>query len=178
MNGSVIFSLVQFSLLGFILLYNNHLLDFLFTQGSVLLPPGVTPVDIEPLPYADASYGHAAEVYDTGIASAVVGLRRAMHEQPGIMYDEYFSSEIAYETLKLIGIEEHNIMKDLGITGMVAHIGKGSLAESMNDSSIPTIVLRADMDALPIQEETDVPFKSKGMFVIHLSHLLEVNIRV
>merc|ERR1739848_251838 len=89
-----------------------------------------------------------------------------MHEQPGIMYDEYFASETAYETLKLIGIEEHNIKKDLGITGLVAHIGSGTLEESMA-GSIKTILLRADMDALPIHEETDVPFKSKVPGVMH-----------
>ena len=39
------------------------------------------------------------------------------------------------------------------------HIGSGTLEEAMA-GAIKTILLRADMDALPIHEETDVPFKS------------------
>ena len=88
--------------------------------GDIVLPAGVTPVDIDALPSITSEFGHTSEAYESGVAAAVVGLRRAMHEQPGIMYDEYFASETAYETLKLIGIEEHNIKKDLGITGLVA----------------------------------------------------------
>ena len=83
------------------------------------------------------------------------------------MYEEYDASEIAYNTLRNIGIEEHNIKTGFAITGLIAHIGTGTLEESMENSSIPTILLRADMDALPIHEETDVFFRSRYDNVMH-----------
>ena len=116
--GDTGFMIFQLIVLLTIFLYNNKLLMFA-VRGSVLLPEGISPVEIEALPF-DASFGHAAEVYESGIAAAVVGLRRAIHENPGIMYDEYFASETVYETLKLMGIEEHNIKTGLGITGTIA----------------------------------------------------------
>ena len=137
------------------------------TLAASLLPEGVTPVDLEPLPFEKV--GTTAEVYESGIAAAVVGLRRKIHENPGTMYEEYEASEIAYQTLRAIGIQESNIKRDLGhqtVTGMIAHIGAGTLDTTM-DGEIPTIVLRADMDALPIDELTDVQFKSKVKGVMH-----------
>ena len=136
--------------------------------AASLLPEGITPVELEALPF-EVDVGTTREVYEGGagsIAAAVVGLRRAIHQNPGIMYDEYAASDIAYGTLRAIGIEDANIKRGLGITGMIAHIGAGSL-ESSVAGEVPTIVLRADMDALPIQEETDVPFKSTVPGVMH-----------
>ena len=136
--------------------------------AASLLPEGITPVELEALPF-EVDVGTTREVYEGGagsIAAAVVGLRRAIHQNPGIMYDEYAASDIAYGTLRAIGIEDANIKRGLGITGMIAHIGAGSLESSMA-GEVPTIVLRADMDALPIQEETDVPFKSTVPGVMH-----------
>ena len=136
--------------------------------AAALLPEGITPVELEALPF-EVDVGTTREVYEGGagsIAAAVVGLRRAIHQNPGIMYDEYAASDIAYGTLRAIGIEDANIKRGLGITGMIAHIGAGSLESSMA-GEVPTIVLRADMDALPIQEETDVPFKSTVPGVMH-----------
>ena len=136
--------------------------------AAALLPEGITPVELEALPF-EVDVGTTREVYAGGagsIAAAVVGLRRAIHQNPGIMYDEYAASDIAYGTLRAIGIEDANIKRGLGITGMIAHIGAGSL-ESSVAGEVPTIVLRADMDALPIQEETEVPFKSTVPGVMH-----------
>ena len=96
----------------------------------------------------------------------VIDLRQKLHEVPGVMYEEYEANRIVQSTLKSIGIKEKNIQSGLGITGVIAHIGFGSL-EASKSGSIPTIVLRADMDALPIQEETDVPFKSSVPGVMH-----------
>ena len=90
----------------------------LMSEAKPLLPEGIEAVKVDKLPYED--FGLAEEVYSSGIADAVVGLRRAMHANPGVMYDEYFASETAYETLKLMGIEEHNIKTGLGVTGIVA----------------------------------------------------------
>lgn len=135
-------------------------------KACLLLPDGIEPVEVDKLPFED-TFGYMSEVYAEGIAEAVVGLRRAIHEKPGVMYEEYDASDIAYATLKTIGIKDENIQRGLGVTGMVAHIGSGSLKASMEDDSIKTIVLRADMDALPIHEETDVPFRSTYDGVMH-----------
>ena len=130
------------------------------------LPDGVAAVDV---PRLDANaHGTAAEVYDAGVAGAVVGLRRAIHEKPGIMYDEYEASRIVTETLLAMGIPASNIETGIALTGVIAHLGAGTLASSKaGEGGVPTIALRADMDALPIHEETDVPFKSTVPGVMH-----------
>ena len=134
--------------------------------GGALLPEGISPVEVEPLPFADGYDDEAAELYGSGVAAAVVGLRRAIHEKPGVMYEEYDAAEISYNTLRAIGIEDSNIKTGLGVTGLVAHIGAGTLESSMA-GEVPTLLLRADMDALPIHEETDVPFRSTYDGVMH-----------
>ena len=135
--------------------------------AAPVLPEGISAVKVDKLPFEDG-FGTAEEVYTSGIADAVVGLRRAMHANPGVMYDEYFASETSLETLKLMGVDASDIMTGLGVTGLVAHIGAGTLESTMDvDSSVNTITLRADMDALPIHEETDVPFKSTVDGVMH-----------
>jgi len=79
----------------------------------------------------------------------IVDIRRQLHRFPELMYEEIKTSKLVRETL-----DELDISYESGIaeTGVVATLGSG-------DS--PCIALRADMDALPIQEETDIPFRSE-----------------
>ena len=76
-----------------------------------------------------------------------------LHQIPELLFDLHETSAYIQKELTLLGIPfEANIAK----TGIVAYIGK--------DSSVKqeAIVLRADMDALPVTEETNLPFKSKN----------------
>ena len=154
MMQMMILVLVMLAIMGFV------------SEAKPILPERIEAVKVEKLPYED--FGFAEEVYSSGIADAVVGLRRAMHANPGVMYDEYFASETSVSTLRLMGVSDSDMKTGLGVTGVVAHIGAGSLESTMRaDSSVRTITLRADMDALPIHEETDVPFKSTVDGVMH-----------
>ena len=75
--------------------------------------------------------------------------RRKIHRHPELMYEEFETSKLVQETLTNLGIP---FQKDIAITGVVGMIG---------DGNGPCIALRADMDALPIHEETEVDFKSE-----------------
>tara|TARA_B100000029_G_scaffold516760_1_gene633789 strand:- start:4781 stop:5959 length:1179 start_codon:yes stop_codon:yes gene_type:complete len=78
----------------------------------------------------------------------VIEIRREIHKHPEIMYEEVKTSELIREKLDEMGVDyEYPIAK----TGILAQVGTGSS---------PCIALRADMDALPIQEENDLDFKS------------------
>ena len=83
------------------------------------------------------------------ISDWIINIRRELHEHPELMYEEFKTSELIRRELDKLDIPyKHPIAE----TGVLASIGNGNG---------PCVALRADMDALPIHEETDVPFRSK-----------------
>jgi amidohydrolase len=83
------------------------------------------------------------------VEGKVIAWRRDFHQNPELSNREVRTSRIVAEHLKKLGLEvETGIAK----TGVVALLRTGKPG--------PTIALRADMDALPVTERTDVPFRS------------------
>ncbi|ACS89335.1 M20 metallopeptidase family protein [Thermococcus sibiricus] len=80
------------------------------------------------------------------IKDQIIAWRRDFHMHPELGYEEERTSKIVEEHLKEWGYRT----KRVG-TGIIADIGKEG----------KTVALRADMDALPVQEENDVPYKSR-----------------
>ena len=79
----------------------------------------------------------------------IVDIRRQLHRHPELMYEEVRTSQLVCDTLTELGIP---FERGIAETGVVATLGTG---ES------PCVALRADMDALPIQEQADVSFRSE-----------------
>jgi amidohydrolase len=86
----------------------------------------------------------------------VVDFRRHLHANPELSYQEFNTAKFVAQTLRSFGIEA----TEVATTGLVAEI-KGK------NPNKKTIALRADMDALPITETNDVPYKSKNNGVMH-----------
>lgn len=91
------------------------------------------------------------------IFDELVEFRRDIHMHPEIGYKEFRTQEKIYEALKDTGLE---VSKDYGNTGVLATLyGEGGEGE--------TVLIRADIDALPIQEENDLPYCSKEEGMMH-----------
>ncbi|GGE29580.1 amidohydrolase [Agaricicola taiwanensis] len=85
--------------------------------------------------------------------------RRDLHAHPELAYEEHRTSAFVADKLASFGIDE--VVTGIGRTGVVGVIhGRG-------DTSGKTIGLRADMDALPILEETGLPYASTSNGVMH-----------
>lgn len=90
-------------------------------------------------------------------ADEIVGWRRDFHQNPELGYEVHRTAGRVAELLKAFGVDE--IATGIGRTGVVAVIrGKGPGK---------TIGLRADMDALPINEKTGKPYASGAPGVMH-----------
>ena len=85
--------------------------------------------------------------------------RRDIHENPEILFETHRTSALVAEKLREFGCDE--IVTGIGRTGVVGVI-KGK-----SDSSGKVIGLRADMDALPMNEETGLPYASKTPDAMH-----------
>ncbi|CAN5151077.1 M20 family metallopeptidase [soil metagenome] len=79
----------------------------------------------------------------------VIAWRRDIHEHPELSYQETRTAALAAEHLKQLGIE---VRTGVGVTGVLGILKGGKPG--------PVVALRADMDALPVEERVDVPFKS------------------
>jgi amidohydrolase len=90
-------------------------------------------------------------------AEDVVKLRRHLHANPELSYKEFETAKFVAEKLQLFGL---NPQQGIAGTGIVV------LIEGKNPGR-KTVALRADMDALPIQEKNDVSYKSKNNGVMH-----------
>ena len=85
--------------------------------------------------------------------------RHHIHENPEIAYEEKNTSKFIMNKLNEFGIETH---ADLGGTGIV-----GIIHGKDNGSSNKSIGIRADMDALPMTEKTNLPYSSKNPGRMH-----------
>ncbi len=93
---------------------------------------------------------------DPDIQRRLVDIRRDLHKHPELGWKETRTAARICETLDELAIPYR---KGIGGTGVVAEIA--------GRREGPSIALRADMDALPIQEETGLPFSSKVDGVMH-----------
>jgi amidohydrolase len=95
--------------------------------------------------------------FDTAIAAGLdrihpklVAWRRDIHQNPELGNREHRTAKLVADHLRALGFDE--VREKVAHTGVVGLL-KGGLPG-------PVVALRADMDALPVVEETDVPFKS------------------
>ena len=89
-------------------------------------------------------------------ADELVAIRRDIHAHPEIGFEEKRTSEIVARMLASWGIEVHAGIGKTGVIGILKGRGTGR-----------TIGLRADMDALPMDEQTNLPFASKNPGKFH-----------
>ncbi len=88
---------------------------------------------------------------------SLVKIRRDLH-----MYPELSTKE--FETTKKI----NHWLQEFGISQISTSLQTGTAAEVVGIENGPLVAIRADIDALPIQEESDVPFRSKIAGVAHM----------
>lgn len=87
----------------------------------------------------------------------VIDMRRHLHAHPELSYEEVNTSKFVKAALSKFGVDAQQEMATTGIVALV----KGK------NPNKKTIALRADMDALPIHEANEVPYKSTKPGVMH-----------
>lgn len=87
----------------------------------------------------------------------VIAIRRHIHQNPELSFEEYNTSKFVCDKLSEYGIKYQSGIVKTGVVGLI----KG------NNPTKKTIALRADLDALPILEENEVGYKSVNNGVMH-----------
>ena len=90
------------------------------------------------------------------LRDSLIQWRRDFHQYPELAFQECRTANVIAETLHQMGLEVQTGVAETGVVAMLdgAHDGR-------------TILYRADMDALPITEQTDLPFRSQHDGVMH-----------
>jgi hippurate hydrolase len=94
-----------------------------------------------------------------GMKEEITAWRRDFHENPEILYEVQRTAGIVAEKLRAFGCDD--VVTGIGRTGVVAVI------KGRDTGSGKVIGLRADMDALPMQETTGLPYASKTKGMMH-----------
>lgn len=94
---------------------------------------------------------HAAEParITADLEQRVIEWRRDIHQHPELSNREFRTAALVAEHLESLGMEVHTGIAHTGVVGILRGGQPG-----------PTVALRADMDALPVQEQTGLPFAS------------------
>lgn len=123
------------------------------------MPPRLAPEihrpSFKPEPSLELSERHLAPSLDLPWSTDIVALRRDFHEHPELGYEETRSSQIIAARLQALGFE---VRTGVGKTGVVGTLRNGEG---------PMILVRADMDALPIAEQNDWDWKSSSPGKMH-----------
>lgn len=115
-------------------------------------------VAIATLAIAMPSSAQTSSVFSAGTESAIqsvlprmIAWRRDFHEHPELSYEEVRTARIVAAHLRSLRLEVRTGVAQTGVVGVLRGGRPG-----------PVIALRADMDALPVTEEGDLPFRSRA----------------
>ncbi|KJK22692.1 amidohydrolase [Burkholderiaceae bacterium 16] len=89
-------------------------------------------------------------------ADDIIAVRRDIHQHPELSFEEHRTSELVARLLTEWGYE---VERGLGATGVVGRLRRGAGARRLG--------IRADMDALPMDERTGLPYASRHPGVMH-----------
>ncbi|MEM7525009.1 MAG: amidohydrolase, partial [Pseudomonadota bacterium] len=89
-------------------------------------------------------------------AEDLTAIRRDLHEHPELGFEEVRTAGVVADTLRSWGVQTTTGIGKTGVVGVIE-----------GDRPGRTIGLRADMDALPIHEQTNLPYASKNPGVMH-----------
>lgn len=92
-----------------------------------------------------------------GLTPELVALRHDLHAHPELRFEEYRTAEVVAEWLSRYGIEVRTGVARTGVVGTL----RGERGEGA------TVGFRADMDALPIHEQNDLPYRSRHPGTMH-----------
>jgi amidohydrolase len=92
----------------------------------------------------------------------LIAWRRRLHQRPELGFKEQLTSEFIAQKLQEWGIEHQTGIAKTGIVAIIR--GKGRVGAH---GGAPVLAIRADIDALPIQEENEVPYRSQHDGVMH-----------
>ena len=102
-------------------------------------------------PAGPASLAAEIDRRTAAVLPKVVAWRRDIHEHPELSNRETRTAKLVAEHLKALGLEVRTEVAHTGVVGILKGGRPG-----------PVVALRADMDALPVTEEVDLPFRSKA----------------
>ena len=97
---------------------------------------------------------HSREI-SNDLVKEVIKIRRYLHKYPEISEKEYNTCKYIRNYLNNIGIK-NNVVGETGVVGTL-----------IKDEDFPTVAIRAEIDALPINEENTFEYKSKNNGVMH-----------
>jgi amidohydrolase len=100
--------------------------------------------------------GSGTTLLDARQVEALVAMRREIHEHAEIAFEEVRTAAMIADRLRALGLEPREGVAGTGVTALLHGSRPG-----------PTLILRAETDALPIVEETDVPFRSRNRGAMH-----------
>lgn len=94
----------------------------------------------------------------TQLSESVIALRRTLHQWPELGFQEQRTSTLIARELAALGIEIKTGIAQTGVLGVLQGQGRGAGK---------TVLLRADMDGLPIEEASGAPYASQNHGVMH-----------
>ncbi len=128
----------------------KHMIGVLLViMGMLFLAPPVTAAETE-------SIEQQIDRLARDVEPKVIEWRHDLHQNPELSNREFRTSKLVAKHLKKLGME---VKTDVARTGVIG-ILRGK-------ADCPVVALRADMDALPVTEETGVPYASKNKGVMH-----------
>lgn len=98
----------------------------------------------------DVDVNESIDAKVASITDELVEIRRVIHANPELGFEEHETANLISGALGRLGIPHHNSVGKTGVVGVIEGSAGG-----------PTLAIRADMDCLPVNEETGLPFASR-----------------